>query len=133
MQRIGLSTRGNDEFSQLQFQKDMETNPSQLDMFFIYEANGEDRWYGDAGNQLLVDSAQQEMPVDFLSLGEDSFESDNWRIQELIDSKAWSDVTQLQQARDELHEEVFECHGIELSEARAALKFVCARIRDLSH
>jgi len=60
-------------------------------------------------------------------------ESENWRVQELMDDGSWSDIQKLEAARAELHEEVFECSGIELNEVRRALRDVASRIRELAH
>lgn len=122
----------NDTFAQRQYQVDAATGPCQLDLFFIYEVDGEERCLGDASLYTsVVLPLESQLPIQSHEV--DPNVIDNWFVADLVGSGAWSNLAALQQARESLHEEIFECHGIELSDMRTALKHVCTRISELSH
>lgn len=127
-----LCASENDTFAQRQYQASAATGQCQLDLFFVYEVDGEHRCLGDATQYTSV-VLPDESQVPIQNQEVDLDEIDNWFVAELVASGAWSDLAALGQAREELHEEVFERRGAELSEVRSALKFVSARIRELTH
>lgn len=121
----------NDEFSQRQYQADIGAGPFQLDLFFVYEVDGEERCLGTPTHysSVVLPAESQPSPHDQeVCLPE----TDNWFVADLVASGAWSNLAALEQAKETLHEEVFERHGLELSEVRTALKLVSTRLRELT-
>mgnify|MGYP001227091531 CR=1 FL=1 len=135
---MNLAIALNDPFAQQQFVKQQEHQlAGQLDLFFVYDVDGQPIWLGSASNDEFVQEPRREersavMPESSRTRNV-VLESDNWRVQELMDNGSWFDAGKLQAAREELHQDILECTDYERGEARSALKAVVERIRELSH
>lgn len=149
MPSIILAT-GNDVLAQRQFVQQAARNPNQLDMFFVYDEDGIARCFGlpslpvgevQATSLLKLDTAAPNPVVALKCVtNEEStlassppLESENWRVQELMDNGAWSSIDALEHAREELREEIFACSGYDRSEVSNALRDVATRLRELQH